>query len=117
MKKQLKTALFPYGHTRPLRDGRVTLSDYELDFVDVKPMVAAYRTMVRDLAYDVCEIPITTYVVAQAHGKPFTALPIVVNHMLHHGDVQVGADTGIAGPADLAGRRVVVRAYAVSNDV
>jgi 4,5-dihydroxyphthalate decarboxylase len=60
VKKSLKTALFPYGHTRPLRDGRVALSDYELDFVDVKPMVAAYRTMVRDLTYDVCEIPITT---------------------------------------------------------
>jgi 4,5-dihydroxyphthalate decarboxylase len=117
VKKSLKTALFPYGHTRPLRDGRVALSDYELDFVDVKPMVAAYRTMVRDLTYDVCEIPITTYVVAKAHGKGFTALPIVVNHMLHHGDVQVGTDTGIEKPADLVGRRVGVRAYTVTTGV
>jgi len=117
VKQRLETALFPYGHTRPLRDGRVTLAGYELDFLDVKPMVGAYRKMVRELAYDVCEIPITTYVVAKAHGKGFTALPIVVNHMLHHGDVQVGTDTGIEKPADLVGRRVGVRAYTVTTGV
>jgi len=117
MKKQLKTTVFPYGHTRPLRDGRVTMTGYELDFVDVQPMVAAYRKMVRELAYDICEIPITTYLVAKVHDKGFTALPIVLNHMLHHGDVQVGIDTGITAPADLVGRRVGVRAYTVTTGV
>lgn len=94
----LNATVFPYGHTRPLRDGRVKLEGYELGFVDADPMVGAYRRMVRELTYDICEIPITTYLVAKAHGKRFTALPIVLNHMLHHGDVQVGADTGIAAP-------------------
>jgi 4,5-dihydroxyphthalate decarboxylase len=114
---RLQTATFPYGHTRALRDGRVAPVGYELEFLDVAPMVGAYRRMVRELTYDVCEIPITTYVVAKAHGKPFTALPIVVNHMLHHGDVQVGADTGIASPKDLMGKRVGVRAYTVTTGV
>lgn len=117
MKKLLRAAVFPYGHTGALRDGRVALDDYELEFVDVKPMIAAYRMMVRELAYDVCEIPITTYLVAKAHGKGFTALPVVLNHMLHHGDVQVGADTGIEQPADLVGKRVGVRAYTVTTGV
>ena len=117
MPGRLQTAMFPYGHTRALRDGSVTPAGYELDFLDVSPMVGAYRRMVRELTYDVCEIPITTYVVAKAHGKPFTALPIVVNHMLHHGDVQVGSDTGIAAPGDLAGKRVGVRAYTVTTGV
>jgi 4,5-dihydroxyphthalate decarboxylase len=115
--KKLKTAVFPYGHTQALRDGRVTLPDFELDFIDVKPMIAAYRKMVRSLEYDVCEIPITTYTVAKAHNKGFTALPIVLNHMLHHADIQVGTDTGVNGPSDLMGKRVGVRAYTVTTGV
>jgi 4,5-dihydroxyphthalate decarboxylase len=117
LKKLLRAAVFPYGHTRALRDGRVTLADYDLEFVSVNPMISAYRKMVRELAFDVCEIPITTYVVAKAHRKGFTALPVVLNHMLHHGDVQVGADTGIEKPADLVGKRVGVRAYTVTTGV
>ena len=115
--RRLQAVVFPYGHTRALRDGSVKPAGYELEFLDVAPMVGAYRRMVRELTYDVCEIPITTYVVAKAHGKKFTALPVVLNHMLHHGDVQVGADTGIASAADLAGRRVGVRAYTVTTGV
>lgn len=115
--KKLKTAVFPYGHTQALRDGRVTLPDYEFEFIDVKPMIAAYRKMVRTLEYDVCEIPITTYVVAKSFNKGFTALPIVLNHMLHHADIQVGTDTGIDGPKDLMGKQVGVRAYTVTTGV
>lgn len=115
--RRLQAAVFPYGHTRALRDGTVKPVGFDIEFLDVAPMVGAYRRMVRELTYDVCEIPITTYVVAKAHGKKFTALPIVLNHMLHHGDVQVGADTGISSPADLQGRRVGVRAYTVTTGV
>jgi len=111
------TAVGRYPHVADLREGRIAPSGYELAFVDVDPMIAAYRRMVRTLAYDICEVAVTTYVVAKAFNKGFTALPIPLNHMFHFGDIQVGLDTGIATPADLAGRRVGVRAYTVTTGV
>lgn len=115
--KPLRIAVATYGHTKPLKDGSVVPKGVALQFVEVNPMVAAYRRMVRERAYDVCEVAVTTYLVAKAHGKGFTALPIVLNHMLHHGDVQVGLDTGIETPQDLRGKRVGVRAYTVTTGV
>jgi 4,5-dihydroxyphthalate decarboxylase len=115
--KPLRTVLGPFGHTQPLKDGRVTVEGTEIEIVHVDPMVAAYRKMVRNLEYDICEVAVTTYLVAKSFNKGFTALPIPLNHMLHFGDVQVGTDTGINVPADLVGKRVGVRAYTVTTGV
>lgn len=115
--RPLKTALGPYGHTQVLKDGRVVPAGLTLDFVEVSPMNAGFRKMVRNLEYDICEVAITTYLVAKEFHKRFTALPIPLNHMFHFGDVQVGSDAGIATPSDLAGKRVGVRAYTVTTGV
>ena len=115
--RRLKTTVATYGHTKALKDGTVTSPLLTLDFVEYNPMMIAYRKMVRDLEFDVAEMAVTTYLVAKAHGKAFTALPIVLNHILHHGDIQTRLDAGIEAPADLAGKRVGVRAYTVTTGV
>ncbi len=57
-------------------------------------MIAAYRKMVRSLAYDICEVAVTTYVVAKAFNKGFTRpTRSRSNHLFHFGDIQVGLDT------------------------
>jgi 4,5-dihydroxyphthalate decarboxylase len=112
-----KTTITSYPHVAALKDGSIAPAGFKLDFVEVDPMIAAYRRMVRNLEYDICEVAVTTYVVAKAFNKGFTALPIPLNHMFHFGDIQVGLDTGINVPADLVGRRVGVRAYTVTTGV
>jgi 4,5-dihydroxyphthalate decarboxylase len=113
----LTIAVGPYPHVAALKDGSIAPAGYPLEFVEVNPMIAAYRKMVRTLAYDICEVAVTTYVVAKAFNKGFTALPIPLNHMFHFGDIQVGLDTGIDAPGDLVGKRVGVRAYTVTTGV
>jgi 4,5-dihydroxyphthalate decarboxylase len=115
--RPLKTALGPYGHAQILKDGRIKPAGFDLDFIEISPMNAGFRKMVRNLEYDICEVAITTYLVAKEFNKGFTALPIPVNHMFHFGDVQVGTDTGIETPHDLLGKRVGVRAYTVTTGV
>jgi 4,5-dihydroxyphthalate decarboxylase len=110
-------AVNPYPHVAALKDGSIAPAGAKLDFIEVNPMIAAYRKMVRNLEYDICEIAVTTYVVAKAFNKGFTALPIPLNHLFHFGDIQVGLDTGINVPADLIGKRVGVRAYTVTTGV
>ena len=113
----LRTVIGPYGQTQVLKDGRVKPAGLDLEYIEVNPMIAAFRKMVRNLEYDICEVAVTTYVVAKYYNKGFTALPIPLNRMFHFADVQVGLDTGIEKPADLAGKRVGVRAYTVTTGV
>ena len=112
-----KTTITSYPHVAAIKDGSIEPEGFKLDIFDVDPMIAAYRRMVRNLEYDICEVAVTTYVVAKAFNKGFTALPIPLNHMFHFGDIQVGLDTGINSPADLVGRQVGVRAYTVTTGV
>lgn len=112
-----KTATANYPHVAALKDGSIAPAGFKLDFIAVDPMIAAYRRMVRALEYDICEVAVTTYVVAKAFNKGFTALPIPLNRLFHFGDIQVGLDTGIETPGDLVGKRVGVRAYTVTTGV
>jgi 4,5-dihydroxyphthalate decarboxylase len=114
---KLKIAIADYGHTAALKDGRVRIEGVAADFVEVAPIVAAYRRMVRDLEFDVCEMAPTTYMIARAHGVPFIGLPIFLMRRFHHAGFVVRPDAGIRAPKDLEGKKVGVRAYSVTTGV
>ena len=113
----LRIAVASYGHTDALKDGSVRIEGVAPDFVEVAPIVAAYRRMVRDLAFDVCEMAPTTYLIARANGAPFIGLPIFLMRRFHHSGFVVRPDAGIREPRDLEGRKVGVRAYSVTTGV
>src|ERR1700686_3802921 len=73
--------------------------------------------MVRDIAFDVCEMAPTTYLTARARGAPYIALPIFVMRRFHHGGFVVRPDADIKVPKDLEGKKVGVRAYSVTTGV
>lgn len=114
---RLKTVLRRSGQTADLNDGRVDIEGIKIDFVDVNPPIAAYRRMVRDLEFDMCELAPTTYFIARAHGAPFRALPVFLTRRFHHHGLVAREDAGIKTPKDLEGRRVGVRAYSVTTGV
>ena len=89
----------------------------DADFVEVVPIIHAFRRMVRDLEFDICEMAPTTYMIARARGAPYIALPIFVMRRFHHGGFVVRPDAGIAVPKDLEGKKVGVRAYSVTTGV
>jgi 4,5-dihydroxyphthalate decarboxylase len=81
-------------------------------------LVHAFRRMVRELEFDVCELAFTTYLCARAHGKRFTALPIFLVRGFHHGAIVCNTEVGIREPKDLEGRKVGVnRGYTVTTGV
>ena len=115
-KPALKTALFTYGHTQPLKDGTVTPRTFEFDFEDVPVIIKAFRRMVRGLEFDISEMAMTTYLCARAHGKAFTAIPVFPMRAFHHGAILVNTNAGIRSPKDLEGKRVGVnRGYTVTT--
>ncbi len=116
--QHLRTVTRTQGNNVALKDGTVTPPRVTFDFEEVPVLVHAFRRMVRDLEYDVCEMAITTYLCAKAHGKPFTALPVFLVRGFHHGVILVNTKAGIAHPKDLEGRRVGVnRGYTVTTGV
>lgn len=114
----LKIVTRSQGNNRALKEGRVTLPGFDLAFEEVDPLVRGFRRMVRELAYDVCEMALTTYLCARAHGVAFTALPIFLVRGFHHGAIQVNRGAGLRTGRDFEGRQVGVnRGYTVTTGV
>ncbi len=113
----LKTAFASYPHVRALKTGAVASPRIGFDFEDVPVITRAFRRMVRTLDFDLCEIALTTLAQAIAYGKPIIGLPVVVMRGFHHGALVCPLDSPLAGPADLPGKRVGVRAYSQTTGV
>jgi hypothetical protein len=94
----LKTALGSYGHVAALKDGSVKPDGVTFDYVDVAPIVNAFRRMCRQLEFDVSEMAITTYITAKAYGLPFTALPVFPVRAFHHGAWVYNTKAGVKEP-------------------
>src|SRR2546428_947621 len=88
-----------------------------LDQITVEPQIAAYRRMVRDLAFDVCELAPTTYLCAKAFHKQFTAIPVFLTRDFHHRSVVCNVASGITAPRYLAGNQFAVLGYRVTTGV
>jgi 4,5-dihydroxyphthalate decarboxylase len=116
-KLKLTMAIAEHPHTSAIRSGAIPIEGIEPEFITVKPQIGAFRRMVRDTEFDVCEIAPTTYIIARAYGKPFKALPIFVVRRFHHAGILVRPDAGITSPKDLEGKKVGVRAYSVTTGV
>jgi 4,5-dihydroxyphthalate decarboxylase len=118
MTAPLKTVTRTQGNNRALKEGAVRPRTVELEFVEVDPLIDAFRRMVRGLEFDVSEMAMTTYLAAREHGKRFTALPVFLVRAFHHGAILVNAKSGIRAPKDLEGKRVGVnRGYTVTTGV
>jgi 4,5-dihydroxyphthalate decarboxylase len=116
-KLRLEISIADYPHTARLLSGEIPIEGVEANFIKVVPQIGAFRRMVRNLEFDVCELAPTTYIIARALGYPFVALPIFVMRRFHHSGLLVRTEAGIREPKDLEGHKVGVRAYSVTTGV
>jgi ABC-type nitrate/sulfonate/bicarbonate transport system substrate-binding protein len=115
---KLTTVTRTQGNNRAFKEGIVKPKTFEPEFVEVDPLIAAFRRMVRGNEFDICELAITTYICAKAHGKPFTAVPVFLVRAFHHGAILYNTKLGMRTPKDLEGQKVGVnRGYTVTTGV
>jgi len=107
----LSVAVGSYPHTQALKSGRIASAELRLDFAEISPINRAFAPMVRERRFDVCEMAIATFLQAKFYGKQLVLLPIAMAARFQESALLCRADSAIRGPADLAGRRVGVRAY------
>jgi 4,5-dihydroxyphthalate decarboxylase len=118
MPVQLSALSRTQGNNRRLKDGAIVPEGFSLEFQEMPVLVQGFRRMVRELAYDVSEMALTTYLTAKEHGVKFTALPVFLVRGFHHNAIVVRRDSGLVNPAQLAGKRVGVnRGYTVTTGV
>lgn len=111
MTTPLKVLLGNYAHTQPLKDGTIPVDGADCRYLEAFPLPSAFARMVRHLAYDICELPLATYLQARDAGIPVTLLPMVLVGSTHHRALTRLPDSPELAPGDLVGRRVGVRAY------
>ena len=111
MRPVLSAALGRYPVTQALLSGQVTSPAFVLDFAEVKPISRAFAPMVREQRFDVSEMAIATVLQAIAADKPIMLLPVAVAARFQEQALLCRADSDLASPADLAGKRIGVRSY------
>ena len=102
---RLKIAIGTYGHTKAIKDGSIPIEGVDADMVEVTPIIQAFRRMVRDLEFDICEMAPTTYMIARALGAPYIAMPIFVMRRFHHGGFACGPTPAFVRPRTSKARK------------
>jgi 4,5-dihydroxyphthalate decarboxylase len=115
MTTRLRAVLGDHAHVRPLKAGEVGSDRVALEFVEVSPTNAAFKPMVREQKFDVCEMAIVTYLMARAHNKPLVLLPATMLGRFQHAYALYNAGRGKLGPADLKGKRVGIRSFTTTT--
>ena len=111
---QLRTLLGDYANTAALKQGDVASPRIRFDFAAVKLPQTAFKAVVRG-EFAVAELAIVTYLQALAHGKPLVLLPTVVMAIAPHPCLAYNTAHGVLRPADLAGKRIGIRAHSVTT--
>jgi 4,5-dihydroxyphthalate decarboxylase len=99
-----------YDRTRPLIDGTVAAPGLDLTVLAL-PSGERHRRFVRNFEFDVCELQVAQYLGLKSRGAPITAIPVFPHRRFNHSCVMVRADSAVARPEDLRGRRVGVRGH------
>lgn len=110
-KLTLRALIGEYPKTQALRDGTIPSDIIELDIADIAQAPKGFKPMMRELAFDVAEVSIITFLQGKAAGKPYALLPYVVNGKFHHDSLLVSTSAGIETPKDLEGKRIGMRMY------
>jgi 4,5-dihydroxyphthalate decarboxylase len=112
---RLRIVLGNHPHVMPLKRGEVRSPLFELEFIEYTPTNTAFKPMVREQAFDICEMAIVAYLMAKAHGKPLVLLPAVMLGRHQHAYAIYNGARGVMGPDQLEGKRVGIRSFTTTT--
>ena len=114
MKRPITIATWDYDRVRAIIDGRVAVEGCDVNFIPLAPEECFHRTYL-NREFDVAEIGFSPQLIALSRGtNDYVALPVFLSRMYRHSAIYIRTDRGIAGAADLRGKRVGVPEYQMS---
>jgi 4,5-dihydroxyphthalate decarboxylase len=111
----LRAVIGDHPHTKALKNGSITSDRVELVFEQYSPTNRAFKPMVRELKFDVCEMAIVTFLMAKAYNKALVLLPAVMVGRFQQSFAIYNAKHGKITPSDLEGRRVGIRSFTTTT--
>jgi 4,5-dihydroxyphthalate decarboxylase len=113
---QISMSLVPGPLTRPILAGAVAPQGVTVSLNESKTVDGNSRRML-DLAYDVAEMSLATFLKAREQGTPLIGLPLFTGRRFLQPCVLVSASSGIQSPAELRGKRVGLPQFWMTSSV
>jgi 4,5-dihydroxyphthalate decarboxylase len=120
---KLTMALSHYDRHLPFFDGSVQAEEIDLHVLEVgqsnplKHGQDRHERMLQKGEFDICELSLSSYLMAKSRGMPFTAIPVFPRRLFSLSQMWVNVDAGIRSPQDLIGKRVGVSTFQTTLSV
>ena len=96
----MEITVLQVGQSVPLRDG-----------------ADRHERMINRSEFDVCELSLSSYIMAKSRGLPFTAVPVFPRRLFSQSQMYVNVSSGIRRPEDLIGRKVGLSSFQTTLSV
>jgi 4,5-dihydroxyphthalate decarboxylase len=119
----LTFAVSHYDRYVPFFDGSVQLTGFDLKVLHVgqseEGRYGQYRheRMLRDGEFDICELSLSSYLMARERRLPFTAIPVFPRRLFSQSQIWINPARGIREPKDLIGKRVGLNTFQTTLSV
>src|SRR5262245_27200293 len=110
-KFKISLALSSYDRHAPLLEGCIDHPDLEIEYLELDPQQGRHERFLQHFEFDVCELSLSSYVIAVDQGLPVQAVPIFPRRLFSQSQMYKNVNCGIHSPRDLVGKRVGLSAY------
>jgi 4,5-dihydroxyphthalate decarboxylase len=120
---KLTMALSHYDRHIPFFDGSVQVEGVDLQILEVgqsEPLRDGkdrHERMLQKNEFDICELSLSSYLMAKSRGMPFTAIPVFPRRLFSLSQMWVNTSAGIESPQDLIGKRVGLSTFQTTLSV
>ena len=120
---RLTIALSHYDRHIPLFDGSVQVDRVDLEVLEVgqssplKHGQDRHERMLQKGEFDICELSLSSYLIAKSRGMPFTAIPVFPRRLFSLSQMWVNVNSGITSPQKLIGKRVGLSTFQTTLSV
>src|SRR5215472_16006899 len=120
---KLTMALSRYDRHIPFFDGSVKAEGVDLTILEVgqsEPLKHGqdrHERMSQKQEFDICELSLSSYLMAKSRGMPFTAIPVFPRRLFSLSQMWVNVDAGVSSPQDLIGKNVGLSTFQTTLSV
>ncbi|HXG50174.1 MAG TPA: ABC transporter substrate-binding protein [candidate division Zixibacteria bacterium] len=120
---KLTMALSHYDRHVPFFDGSVRIEGADVTVLEVGQSEALrhgrdrHERMLQKGEFDICELSLSSYLMARSRNMPFTAIPVFPRRLFSLSQMWVNTGAGIRSPRDLVGKRVGLSTFQTTLSV
>jgi 4,5-dihydroxyphthalate decarboxylase len=121
--RKLTLAISHYDRHVPLLEGVIQAEGLDLEVLHVGQSeqgrygMDRHARMLRDEEFDIAEVSLSSYLMAQARKRPFTAIPVFPRRLFSQSQIWINPNNGIKEPKDLIGKKVGLNTFQTTLSV